>query len=101
MGVLHDEDYWLETYKPFQNQLDPNASWNGMMYETYGNEEDYVRQQDIYNIWTWVDGSEGGTYLVNGMAYVNRLGYFICAVPWTDGADYCIEIDMPEEPEDE
>jgi hypothetical protein len=53
------------------------------MYETFGAEEDFVRQQPANNVWTWVDGDEG-TFIVAGMAYVNRIGYFVTSEPWTD-----------------
>ena len=31
-----DYDVWLETYRPILNHIDSNASFDGMMFETYG-----------------------------------------------------------------
>jgi hypothetical protein len=78
------EDDWEETYKPTINHIDENASWNSMMFETYGEEVEFVRAQPYENVWTYVDGDEG-TYLVNGYGFVNRIGYFVCEVPWVYG----------------
>jgi hypothetical protein len=36
------EDEWYATYKPIKNHLDKNASWNGEMFETYGEEVEFV-----------------------------------------------------------
>ncbi len=90
------EDEWYEKYKPIKNHLDPNASWNGQMFETYGEEIQFVNSQPDENVWTWIDGENRGTYLTSGQSYVNRLGYLICSVPWTDGYQ-CIVIDEEEE----
>lgn len=90
------EDEWYETYKPIQNHLDDNASWNGTMFETYGGELDFVNGELNQNIWTWSDGDDGGTYLSSGQSYVNTLGYLVCTVPWT-GEAISVTIDEPEE----
>jgi hypothetical protein len=90
------EDEWYEKYKPIQNHLDSNASWNGQMFDTYGAEIEFVNIQPNENVWTWLEGDTGGTYLVSGKSYVNRLGYFICTVPCTEEA-ISITIDEPEE----
>lgn len=90
------EDEWYEKYKPIKNHLDPNASWNGEMFETYGDEVEFVNNQPDKNVWTWICGDDGGTYLSSGHSYVNRLGYIISSVPWTEEA-MSIAIDEPQE----
>lgn len=90
------EDEWYEKYKPIKNHLDPNASWNGEMFETYGEEVEFVNCQPHENVWTWLSGDDGGTYLVSGHYFVNRLGYIISSVPWTEQA-MSIAIDEPSE----
>lgn len=90
------EDEWYETYKPIKNHIDSTSSWNNHMFETYGDALDFVNRQLNENIWTWSDGDDGGTYLSSGQSYVNRLGYFVCTVPWTEEA-ISITIDEPEE----
>ena len=34
---------WEEKYKPIQNHIDTNASYSGAMFETFGEEVEYVR----------------------------------------------------------
>jgi hypothetical protein len=82
-------DEWLETYKPITNHIDTNASFQneeseGIMFETYGEEVDFVKQQDPNRIWMYGSGDDGGTYIWSGWGFVNRLGYFITEVPFSD-----------------
>lgn len=101
---------WEETYKPKANHIDENASFQneygvGIMYETYGDEVQFVADQDSHHVWTYVDGDEGGTYIVSGYALVNRIGYFITDVPWADNemievpvhVEECNECEEPKE----
>jgi len=82
-------DEWLDTYKPITNHIDTNASFQneegeGIMFETYGEEVDFVKQQDPNRIWMYGSGDDGGTYIWSGWGFVNRLGYFITEVPFSD-----------------
>ena len=77
------EDQWATTYKPQTNHLRPDSSWLGCMYETYGDEADYVFSLPEEKVWTYIDG-DNGTFLVAGRTYVNRIGYLVCEVPWKD-----------------
>lgn len=82
-------EQWEAQYRPVTNHLDPDASFNdgdgGLMFETYGEDYEYVSQimetQGRHHVWTWVDGDDG-SYIVNGMRLINRIGYFLTAVPW-------------------
>jgi hypothetical protein len=56
-----------------------------MMFETYGDEVDFVKEQDVHHIWMYGDGDDGGTYVWSGWGFVNRIGYFITQVPWIEG----------------
>ena len=80
-----DFDEWLTTYKPITNHIDPNASFDngegGIMFETYGDEVEFVKSQSPENIWMYGDGDDGGSYIWSGWGFVNRLGYFITEVP--------------------
>jgi hypothetical protein len=75
---------WTNTYKPIQNHLDADASCNGEMFETYGAELDFVRQQDPNKIWTYEDDDYGNSYISSGYSIINRIGYFITEVPHED-----------------
>ena len=76
-----DLDEWAAIYKPIKNHIDTNASFDGEMFETYGDEVDFVKQQDPAYIWMYGDGDDGGSYIWNGWHFVNRIGYFITSVP--------------------
>lgn len=77
---VYTEDRWI---KDFQPVLNPNNNWGGSYsaWETYGNDLEYVLQQDEHHVWTEVDG-EGGTYITPGISRVNRIQYYITTVPW-------------------
>jgi hypothetical protein len=79
-------DEWEATYKPIYNHIDSNASFqdesgNGIMFETYGDEVEFVKSQSPDKIWMYGEGDDGGTYIWSGWGFVNRLGYFITEVP--------------------
>lgn len=78
---------WDEIYQPMVNSI----TNEGISYETYGDEEDYVSQQDERHVWTEVDG-DNGVYIVNGMHYVNRIQYYITNKPWNDGENITITV---------
>lgn len=74
-------DEWEATYKPITNHIDINASFDGTMFETYGEEVEFVKAQDENRIWMYGDGDDGGSYIWSGWGFVNRIGYFITEVP--------------------
>jgi len=78
------EGQWIEKYKPQQNHLDDNASFNGWMYETYGEEVDHVFKlaQTTKTVWTIVEGDEDSIFYCSGFRYVNRLGFIITENPY-------------------
>lgn len=95
---------WEKKYKPIANHIDSGASWTsdgvGLMFETYGAEEEFVRQQPDNNVWTWVDSDEGSV-IITGMAFVNRIGYFVTSEPWTDHVEVQVDIYEDSDNEDE
>lgn len=93
-----DASYPLRT-----NHLNPNASWgsgegDGCLFETYGEELDFVRQQDPRTVWTLVDGDDGDQYLLSGYHLVNRIGYLLSTVPVPEEAE--IQVRIPMESDD-
>lgn len=79
---------WEAKYKPKKNHLVEGASFQdesgvGIMFETYGVEVDYVKSNSPQHIWTYVD-EDGKGYILAGWHFINRLGYFVTTVPWTD-----------------
>jgi hypothetical protein len=90
------EDEWFDTYKPIKNHLDTNASFNSHMFETYGDEVEFVKTQSPANIWMFGDGDDGGLYIWNGWGFVNRIGYFVTEVPCPDGLTIQIQVGEPD-----
>ena len=102
---------WQGRYCPIDNHLDDNASFqdengNGIMFETFGDELQYVlsiANKEPNQVWTYVDGDDG-TYVTNGYHLVNRIGYFITAVPYDDkdGTEPFLDVLVDEyEPDEE
>jgi len=80
-------DAWVEKYKPQKNHLDHNASFDGTMYETRGEEFAYVQDMDTKDpnrVWTILEGDNDETVITNGLHFINRLGYIITEVPFTE-----------------
>jgi len=81
---------WLEEFEPVINQFDPNAAMStdagddGIMFETYGEEVDFVFNYNPDYVWTYVDSDyDDHPIIVNGRWLVNRIGYFITKKAWT------------------
>ena len=92
------EDDWIEQFRPIKNHLNKNAGCvgfdpenqdDGCMFETYGDELDYIKKilkgkvsgMSESNIWTWLDGdhfspsSRGGLKLKElGCTFVKSSG---------------------------
>lgn len=83
MKIINFDDF-EDLYKPLKNHLDDNASLDGTMFETYGEELDYVLQihkTQPERVWTYTDG-EIYPVLTNNLGFVNRIGYVITEVPF-------------------
>jgi hypothetical protein len=85
-------DEWEDKFKPKKNHL---SKHDELMYETYGEEYEYIKSLDPRYVWTSVQG-DMSDLLVAGVAYVNRLGYYVCEVPWEDDMD-CVLISVEKE----
>src|SRR5262249_53914708 len=100
------EDEFDSHYPLLKNHLNPNASWvygegPGCLFETYGEELEFVRQQDPATVWTLVDGDDGDQYLVSGFHFVNRIGYLISTVAVPESVDIEVRIPMQAERDDQ
>jgi hypothetical protein len=91
-----DYDVWVETYKPIPNNIDTNASFDGMMFETYGAEVEFVKKANPAHIWMYGDGDDGGLYIWSGWGFVNRIGYFITEVPCPENTTIQIMVGEPD-----
>ncbi len=95
------EEEFYKIFKCQKNHFDKNASFDGFMFETYGEELDYVFEMNKTNrVLTIIEGDVGGErtfisdkgveitepisnlYYVSGFHLVNRLGYFVLDKPY-------------------
>jgi len=89
-------DKFFSEYKPQINHIvraktnsdiadEDIAPWSGCMYETYGEEYDYVLKQIYANrnnhIWTIMENDDE-LVLVAGHSFINRMGYVITEKGW-------------------
>jgi hypothetical protein len=85
-------------YTLVPNHLNPSAGWalgegRGCLFETYGDELDFVRRQNPRTVWTLLDGDDGDLHLASGYQLVNRIGYLISTMPVPEGVN--IEVHIP------
>ena len=76
-------DDWIEKYNPIKNHLVDHGSFEGYIFETYGDEVDFVSSQNPHNIWTMVNAGDE-SYIVPGFRWIDRDLYFITEKPFTD-----------------
>ncbi len=77
MTAINFEEF-VNRFEPEVNGFDENASFDGYMFETYGDELEYVTEQQkrYQDVWTLIE-EDGERCIVYGMRKVNRLGYFV------------------------
>jgi hypothetical protein len=84
-----------ERFKPIKNHFssDPDQK----MFETYGEEVNFVITKAEENkVWTWADG-DYCSFVSSGYHYVNRIGYYVCEVPYDEDTEYEIITSTEEE----
>ena len=83
-----------EQFRPIKNHFrkDPDS----IMFETYGEELDFVRAQDENCIWTYGDG-DYCSYVSSGYHFVNRIGYHITEIPFDPDTQYEIIVSTEEQ----
>jgi len=89
------EEEWFNTYKPIKNNLVENSSFDDHMFETYGEEVEFVKAQDENRIWMLGDGDDGGMYIWSGWGFVNRIGYFVTEVPFPPDTTIQVQVGIP------
>ena len=100
------EDEFDDAYPLRTNHLNPHTSWvlgdgPGCLFETHGEELEFVRKQPPETVWTLVDGDEGDQYLISGFHFANRIGYLVAEKPVPEGVEIQVRIPMQDPPEDE
>jgi hypothetical protein len=106
------EDEFYEKYKPIDNHLDSNASWDGKLFETFDDELLYCFElsQKENRVWTIVecddvewepdedDDDDDETYepsclyIMSGFHYVNRIGFIVTENPFDRDIEIKLEL---------
>ncbi len=90
------EDEFFEKYKPIKNHINLNAAFDGCMFETYGDEINFVfnvLKSDNKNVWTIIE-SDDTIYYISGYHLVNRFGYLITEESVPEGLEISVVLDM-------
>ena len=98
------EDQFDDQYPMVPNHMNRSAGWavgedGGCLFETHGQELDFVKRQDRRRVWTLVDGDDNDMYVVSGLHHVNRVGYLLSRDPIPEGT--FIQVRLPMETDDE
>jgi len=76
-------DDLVDQYQPIENPFDKDAGYEGCMFETYGEENEFVLDKLNRNtVWTLITGDNEDFWVIPGYHIVNRMGYFITTKPW-------------------
>lgn len=66
------------------------------MYETFGEELDYVFNlaKTTKRVWTIIEGDDDTLFYCTGFHYVNRLGFIVCEVECTEEMEIQLDTDF-------
>ena len=82
MKTILEEEFY-DKFTLVVNHIDKDASFDGNMFEIFGKEVDFIKDQPNENIWT-IGIKNGDFYIDSGYHLINRIGYFITEEPWTE-----------------
>lgn len=91
------QDEFYEQFHPVKNHLVEDAPFDGCMFETFGEELDYIHSLKTNNksykhVWTILE-DDGKLYYSSGYHFINRMGYLVTKEEWNDD----IEVNLDEE----
>jgi hypothetical protein len=90
---------WAAYYRPMTNHFVETASFDGVMFETYGKELEYVNGFPYNRVWTYISDVDGDR-IEPGMRIVDRLGYFLTGEPWLEEEYEIFDLGLDTEDED-
>ena len=92
--VILTEDEWEAQFHPVKNPFEPKAAFNGMLFETSGEEMKFLLNINPHNIWTFMDSEvDDSTLVIEGLHWVNRIGYLVTGNPYDPEKSYEIILD--------
>jgi hypothetical protein len=75
-------DEFEAQYPLIPNHLNPDDTGeDGVIFDTHGQEGDFVHSQDPRTIWTLLEDGDGNSFIASGYHYVNPIGYLVSTVP--------------------
>ena len=78
----------MKRFSTFEKTYAPKIRKDGtILFETYGEDLERVRQTHSRHIWTLLD-CDGKLVIVAGYHLVNRMNYLITKNQWSDGTEY-------------
>jgi hypothetical protein len=95
--VILSIEEWEHHFKPVNNHIDTESSFDGIMFETTGSEYDYVAaigHNEPNRIWTYIDKEDGTTVIINHWGFEGRIGYFITEKPYDDMLNIQVQLDQ-------
>ncbi len=78
---------------PVLNPFDSDADYDGAMFDTDGQEYEFVAELAVEHprrVWTIVDGESNSLVLICGLHHINRIGYIITALPGQGDEQYIL-----------
>lgn len=85
---------FVTNYKPIKNNFTEGSAFNETMFETYGDEYEFVKnlinERLGQRIWTYVCEGDSEVILA-GFHFVNRVGYFVTE-EWWETDDEFVEL---------
>jgi len=108
------EDEFHEKFKPIDNHLDSDASWDGKLFETFGEELTYCFElaKKENRVWTILECDDieydpddsdmeeedeenypkACMVIVSGFHLVNRMGFMVTEVPYTEETEVKLDL---------
>ena len=80
---MHYIDF-LDYFDLKENNFDEFAPYDGYMFETFGEELEFVKKHSNNNIFTLLSDDNNDLVIIPGFHVVNRFGYFVSHNKWTD-----------------
>lgn len=97
------ENQFEEAYIALTNHLNPNAAWQqyldlpGRLFEAYGNERQFILDQNPAHVWSLTEGDGDEFHLVSGRVPNNRFGYLVTAEAVPEGERILVRIAFCED----
>jgi hypothetical protein len=92
MTIISDDE-WTDLFRPIKNPVTRDSSCDNEMFETYGDDLDFVLKQNPLCVWTYQDDDNGIPCITSGYHLVNRIGYFVTEVPFDEGQDIHVQLE--------